>query len=185
MVHLKVKGEILLTDGPGDIHVDVFVSKVKGGTVLYTKRSCTHETFKFTLPGSGERDKQGNIPERDIVRFCIVQRSRNLKGVDPPRDVVLKYHSEKPSDKRAEAVKSNDVRLDRLAVTLDTVMEMFDGVSEGIDLTAQLEKQIYEQSERTSKAVVIYSVFSCVFLILTGVYRVYLAKNDLKRLKLI
>ncbi|KAJ8904558.1 hypothetical protein NDN08_001076 [Rhodosorus marinus] len=182
---LIVKGEILLTDGPGDVHVDIFVSKVKGGAVLFSKRSIAHEAFKFTLPGSNERDSQGNIPQREIVRFCVIQRSKGSAAVEARREVVLKYYSEKPGDKRNESVKSNETRLDRLAVTLDTVMEMFDGVSEGIEMTAQMERQVYEQSERTSKAVVIYSVFSCVFLILSGVYRVYLAKNDLKRLKLI
>uniref|UniRef100_A0A7S0BMR7 GOLD domain-containing protein n=1 Tax=Rhodosorus marinus TaxID=101924 RepID=A0A7S0BMR7_9RHOD len=182
---LVVKGEVLLTDGPGNVQVDLFISMIKGGTVLFSKRSIEHDTFKFTLPGSNERGSEGKPPVREIVRFCVIQRSRISMANAVPRHAILKYHSEKPGDKRSESVKSNETRLDRVAVTLDTVMEMFDGVSEGIEMTAHMEKYVYEQSERTSKAVVIYSVFSCVFLILAGVYRVYLAQNDLKRLKLI
>lgn len=71
----------------------------------------------------------------------------------------------------------------QLENSLEHAADIFDEIVDDIEIMMQQEAELYQYTAITTRNVLVYSIFSCVFLLLTGLYRVYATKTFFKQLK--
>eukprot|EP00188_Purpureofilum_apyrenoidigerum_P003601 Plantae.Rhodophyta-Purpureofilum_apyrenoidigerum.ctg382.p1 GENE.Plantae.Rhodophyta-Purpureofilum_apyrenoidigerum.ctg382~~Plantae.Rhodophyta-Purpureofilum_apyrenoidigerum.ctg382.p1 ORF type:complete len:224 (+),score=48.58 Plantae.Rhodophyta-Purpureofilum_apyrenoidigerum.ctg382:177-848(+) len=179
-VDKEVKCEVFISDGPGDLLIDIFITRMMGGTVIQSRKKVSHEAFSFKTP-----HPRNPSDTTEKFRFCFLHQGRS-DSYNEARKIIFKYRAGvaavDPSVKEQFAKKDS---LEKVEEVLEHAADLFDEVTEELEFMMQLESDLFHETARTSRTVLVYSLFSCVVLILTGGYRYYVATKFFKQMKVI
>mmetsp|Transcript_2456 Transcript_2456/g.7328 ORF Transcript_2456/g.7328 Transcript_2456/m.7328 type:complete len:232 (+) Transcript_2456:141-836(+) len=179
-VDKEVKCEVFISDGVGDLLVDVFITRMVGGTVIQSKKRVSHEAFSFRTP-----HPRNPTDATEKFRFCFLHQGRS-ETYNEARKIIFKYRAGltavDPSISDQFAKKDS---LQKVEEVLEHAADLFDEVTDELEFMMQLEADLFQDIKKTSRTVLVYSLFSCTFLVLTGAYRYYVAKNFFKQMKVV